>query len=1394
MTPFRLLLASLLVAMAAIPTPSRAADAVPQGFNIQVFDDAGNPDAQPHIQSQGDWTFDTANVSGPLAGRSAAFGGDPGQAMLEAVYKTLPPDTAYWVGLLYVTEREQPRRQMLTCGGQSVHDALDLPQGQPKWFFFPLPPESTRTGSFTLEFLREAGPNAIVSAVALFSQAPVNAEAKSAYEAALGGGAAGQGSAGTELVSPFLVTAVPKDFHVIAYDDCGIPGRQPHMRESLDFTFPRTSMAGTDAQRSVAFSLTEMRAVYDKLPGKGPYFLEMTVSADPNIPRLQSLRAGSVNLFDKWTPPTGAPATFIFKIPAEAIKDGQLVLTFTNHGGHNCVVAELKLWGPEPGPVQMSLQWSPGLNGELAGQVINSNTLQGVPKTPVATFDGEKLLARTETDKDGRFHFDGKAWRDAPTLKQITLRAGAPPLEQAAPVALSRLFTGNPLLYEMPQTVPGIPSSQLSLDGTWEAIAGDATLLPPEKLPASGARPVKIPGQLAQQGFKLEPDQYAYLKKRFQVPADWAGHPVSLRFEAVHGNSQFWVNGKFAGASERLFNPVDLNITDLVTPGQEAELVVAMKLNSDAERLAHASAYASHSLLGIPRPVLARCLPVAAFRNLVIKTVLDAHYRDAVLEVGFQLEPFGEAVKSLSGRVRLLDSGGKMVAEVTRPLSEWKSADGRYLASLPVAAPALWTAETPNLYRMEVEVLDGGKPVAALERNVGFRNIRVSGSQLLVNGRPVKLFGANRHEIDPLAGRADTVQWAETDAKLFKEANINYVRTSHYPHTREFLDACDRIGLYVEAEGPFCWTRGKGEDNPALFPVWLEATATMLATQRNHPSVIIWSIANESNPVEKTGLLENYRKLNEWVLAADPTRPTTINNEWNNNGGLTSIANIHYPPNLWEANPDLAGETRPVLIDEHMHNHCYNVQELEEDPGISEDWPLGRLSFCPANIQDPLSPDSTVNRLYNNPLFLGGAIWAGIDEVFLLPGGEATGYGPWGFVDVWRRKKPEHWHTRMLYSPVFIPAREAAFAEGQRTLEIPVENRFAFTALNDCKVHWRLGDAKGTLGGPDIAPGTKANWTFPLPENAKPGTLLELDFVAPDGRQFAEWGIRLGSTHDESVPAPAWAGPATVKPSAGSYEISGQSFSFRLDSKTGKIESPSFPLLALPVLHVAQRELRSWFAPQAPPYLQFPDPATRKIENVTATETPGFTQFVVRETYQDFQGTLTWKIDKAGRQEFAIDYTYSGAAPVQISKLGLRCDLKPGFDRIEWIALGLWPRYPDTHIGRTHGTAQARNGATQAVSTSGKHLGIPLASPATSWELDENASGSREFRATKNSLFHAALTGSGGTFEIFANGDRGIRPKLTPEGTRVFLTLPAPDKLSPGQKIEGAFDVRITGP
>jgi hypothetical protein len=278
------------------------------------------------------------------------------------------------------------------------------------------------------------------------------------------------------------------------------------------------------------------------------------------------------------------------------------------------------------------------------------------------------------------------------------------------------------------------------------------------------------------------------------------------------------------------------------------------------------------------------------------------------------------------------------------------------------------------------------------------------------------------------------------------------------------------------------------------------------------------------------------------------------------------------------------------------------------------------------------------------------------------------------------------------------------------------------------------------------------------------------------------------------VPAPAWAGPATIKQSGGSCEISGKSFSFRLDSKTGKIESPSFPLRSLPVLHVAQRELRSWFAPQAPPYLEFPDPATRKIENITISKLPDCTQIVIRESYQDFAGTLTWKIDKAGRQQFAIDCAYSGAAAIQISKLGLRIDLKPGFDKIDWRANGLWPRYPENHIGRGRGTAKARNGAPQAVSSSGKHLGIPLTAPTVSWELDENASGTKDFRATKNRILYANLSGSGGTLELFANGDRGIRPKLTPEGAVVFLTMPAPDTLSPGQKIEGGFDVRIAGP
>ncbi len=208
-----------------------------------------------------------------------------------------------------------------------------------------------------------------------------------------------------------------------------------------------------------------------------------------------------------------------------------------------------------------------------------------------------------------------------------------------------------------------------------------------------------------------------------------------------------------------------------------------------------------------------------------------------------------------------------------------------------VARPLQWSAEKPQLYGLTVELRRGGKTLERIERNIGFRNIEVRGRQVYVNGQRVKLAGVCHHEFDPLTGRADTMRHAETDVRLLKEANLNYIRTSHYPPTTELLDAADRLGMYVEVEAPFCWVGGT-LDNPTNLFATLTPTSAMVDYHHSHPSVIVWSIANESH--FNLQFLASARMVKE----LDPTRPTTFNHDFANSPSRAGDRHCQHPLSL----------------------------------------------------------------------------------------------------------------------------------------------------------------------------------------------------------------------------------------------------------------------------------------------------------------------------------------------------------------------------------------------------------------------------------------------------------------------------------------------------------------
>lgn len=372
--------------------------------------------------------------------------------------------------------------------------------------------------------------------------------------------------------------------------------------------------------------------------------------------------------------------------------------------------------------------------------------------------------------------------------------------------------------------------------------------------------------------------------------------------------------------------------------------------------------------------------------------------------------------------------------------------------------------------------------------------MKIEKDRMLVNGMPVKLRGACRHDIHPTLGRTTTAELDSLDVILFKRSNMNFVRTSHYPPTERFLEYCDRYGIYVESETAVCfvdtyrqknYAPGKTQDSAEFTPRYLSQCREMVKSFRSHPSILFWSIGNES--VYGT----NFQQCWDWVKATDKTRPVIFSypGSVGEKKPVYDILSMHYQDvngnlNQWNRSTHgFQGEGIPALFDEWAHPACYTYATLQEDPNIREFW--GH------------SIERMWSGLFDAPGGLGGAIWGYVDETFMLPEpkvgtafwkefartakpedyqGKCVGYGEWGIVDVWRREKPEFWATKKAYSPVRLMTTEvASFLSGQRLL-LPLYNRFDHTDLDEIKIRYTYKGVEKELPAPSIAPHQKDCW------------------------------------------------------------------------------------------------------------------------------------------------------------------------------------------------------------------------------------------------------------------------------------------------------------------------------
>ena len=342
-------------------------------------------------------------------------------------------------------------------------------------------------------------------------------------------------------------------------------------------------------------------------------------------------------------------------------------------------------------------------------------------------------------------------------------------------------------------------------------------------------------------------------RRTFELPANWKGQEVFFYVGSATSNLSVWVNGKYVGYSEDSKVAAEFNITKYLKPGKN---LIAMQIMRwcDGSYLEDQDFW---RFTGIAREVYLYATPKVHIQDVFVKQ--DYKQGKGLLNVDVKL-----AGGKANLEANLYDAEGNAVAEGL------KFNVSSLMFNVPNAKP--WTAETPYLYTLEIAVKKGAETTEVIKQKVGFRNIEIKGGQLLVNGQPILIKGADRHELDPDGGYIVSVDRMIQDIKIMKQLNINAVRTCHYPDDPRWYELCDEYGLYLTAESNL-ESHGMGyrEKTLAIRPDFekahIERQEGNMITYKNHPSIIVWSLGNEA------GYGPNFEKAYDWVKAYDNTRP-----------------------------------------------------------------------------------------------------------------------------------------------------------------------------------------------------------------------------------------------------------------------------------------------------------------------------------------------------------------------------------------------------------------------------------------------------------------------------------------------------------------------------------------
>ncbi len=774
-------------------------------------------------------------------------------------------------------------------------------------------------------------------------------------------------------------------------------------------------------------------------------------------------------------------------------------------------------------------------------------------------------------------------------------------------------------------------------------------------------------------------------KRTFNIPADWDGRQIFLHFGGSTSGMYVWVNGQKVGYVQSVKNPAEFNITKYVHPG-ENQIACEVYRWTDGSYLEDQDFW---RLSGIERDVYLYSTANVRIRDFFANAALDKAYRNGLLDVAVDVQNYNDKAQNVTIGLQLYDEAGKEVASAKKHLDSAPGNSGVTL-SAKIASVKKWDAENPNLYKLVVTIKDAkGTLLEATSANVGFRNIEIKDAQLLVNGKPVEIHGVDLHEHHQVNGHTVDLQTMMDDIRMMKQNNINAVRTSHYPQTPLWYDLCDRYGIYLVDEanieshalGYTFESHFVKETNPTFDPKWknamLDRHISLVERDKNHPSVIIWSLGNES--ADGPHMVDGYH----WIKDRDKTRP------------------VQYERALHEAHTDIICPMYPSM----SYMKEYAAKTDADRPYIMCEY-AHAMGNSTGNFQEYF------DIIRSSKQMQGGFIWDWVDQGILTKdenGKEYWAYGGDfgamnypndgnfcinGLVNPDRTPHPGLAEVKKVYQDIRFSA--ADLSKG----EIVVENHFLSTNLDKYKFEWVLKEngkqiAQGWLPKLSVAPGAEKTVKLDLSPYDKDNNEYHLDIyaytteatdVVPAGHEVAreQWALPSKSYFDR--PAATASGKVTVKDEKGRITVD---TSNGVEVVIGRNNGELLNYKADGHQLIASGGVPSfWRAPNDNDFGEWAQTrlnvwrnagTNKKVKSIEVKETDGSAIVAIKFSLPDVNTdySLTYTVQPDGKLTINADWSTDRTDLPEMMRFGMSFVLPGEFNDFTWYGRGPLENYQD---------------------------------------------------------------------------------------------------------------------